>query len=124
MSKPLVFVKTKVLLNDKELDSWDLVSFGDCPIMHAAWNPEKQFLVCQFNSIKENQVDIPKQSNSGKVTFAKSKAHQYYRVTLYDKDAVQHILETYVSNYNENFDWTLQEQFEDLEVAPKQEVSE
>lgn len=122
MSKPLVFVRTKVKIDNesKELDSWDLVAFGDCPIMHAAWNPLKQLLVCQFNSIKENFVDMPKQTKTGKVTFQQSRAEQYYRLTMYDQEAIQHILDTYVSNYDGQ-DWLLKDQFEDQLVAPLQE---
>lgn len=117
MSKPLVFVKNRVRIEKigKEVDSWDLISFGDCPIMHAAWNPHEKFLICQFSSSKENVIQIPKQSSNGKVTFKDSKADQYYRVTIYDKDAIAHILETYVSNWTEGDSWQLQDQFEEPE---------
>lgn len=111
MSKPLVFVRNKVRIEKigKDLDSWDLLAFGDSPIMHAAWNPLEQMLVVQFNSVKENFVDVPKASNSGKVTINQSRAEQYYRVTISDKNAVQHILDTYVSNYDGQ-EWELSEQ--------------
>lgn len=122
MAKPLVFVKNRVRIEkiDKEVDSWDLVAFGDCPIMHAAWNPSEKLLVCQFDSHKENLLTVPKQTKSGKMTFGSSRADQYYRITLYDLDAVQHILDTYVSNAVPA-DWMLQEQFEEEQLVEKQE---
>jgi len=121
MTKPLVFVKNKVRIEKigKEVDSWDLIAFGSCPIMHAAWNPYDKLLVCQFDSAKENLVQIPKQSSTGKVTFKESKAEQYYRVTIYDTDAVQFILDNYVANF-EGGEWMLQEQFEE-EIVAKQD---
>lgn len=111
MSKPLVFVKNKVKFENtgKEMNSWDLLSFENSPIMHAAWNPMEQMLVVQFNSVKENFVDVPKASKTGKVTMNPSRAEQYYRVTISDKAAVQHILDTYVSNYDGQ-EWELSEQ--------------
>lgn len=120
MSKPLVFVKNRVKFDkiEKDAESWDLLSFGDCPIMHAAWNPLEQMLVIQFNSVKENFVDVPKASKSGKVTISSSRAEQYYRVTITDKAAVQHILETYVSNYDGQ-EWELSDQFEESEQVLK-----
>ncbi len=117
MSKPLVQVKTRVRIDkiDKEVDSWDLLAFSDCPIMHAAWNPVDKMLVCQFDSAKENVIQIPKQAaNTGKVTFKESKAEQYYRVTIYDLDAIQFILDSYVANFKGG-DWKLQEQLEDVD---------
>lgn len=110
--KPLVFVKNRVRIEKigKEVDSWDLLAFGDSPIMHAAWNPYDKFLTCQFISHKENLIQIPKQSSTGKVTFKDSKADQYYRVTTYDLDAVQYILDTFVGNYKGQ-EWMLQDQF-------------
>lgn len=121
MTKPLIFVKTKVKIDNdsQEMDSWDLVAFGECPIMHAAWNPLKQLLVCQFSSIKENFVDIPKQTKTGKVNFQQSRVEQYYRLTMYDKEAIQHILDTYVSNYDGQ-EWELKVEGETEEVVPKQ----
>jgi len=114
MSKPLVFVKNKVRIEKigKEVDSWDLLAFGDSPIMHAAWNPLEQMLVCQFNSVKENFVDMPKASKTGKVTISQGRAEQYYRVTISDKSAVQFILDNYVSNYDGQ-EWELSEQVEE-----------
>lgn len=101
MSKPLVFVRTKVKVDNQpeELDSWELLAFQDCPIMHAAFNPVKQALVCQFNSVKENFVDFPKQSAKGKVEIQERRAEQYYRQVVTDKEAIQYILDTYVGNY-------------------------
>ena len=121
MTKPLVFVKNRVRIEkiSKDVDSWDLISLGDCPIMHAAWNPHEKFLICQFNSSKENVVQVPKQSSNGKVTFKDGRAEQYYRVTIYDLDAIQHILDTYVSN-SVPVDWQLQDQF----VEENEETSE
>lgn len=114
MSKPLVFVKNRVKIEKigKEVDSWDLLAFGDCPIMHAAWNPMEQMLVVQFNSVKENLVDIPRASKTGKVTMNQSRAEQYYRVTISDKSAVQFILDNYVSNYDGQ-EWELSDQVDE-----------
>lgn len=117
MTKPLVFVKTRVKIDKigKEVDSWDLLAFSDCPIMHAAWNPVDKLLVCQFDSAKENIIQIPKAAtNTGKITFKEGKAEQYYRVTIYDLDAVQFILDTYVANFKGG-EWMLQEQLEQVE---------
>lgn len=118
MSKPLVFVNTKVKVdaNPDDFDSWELLAFGDCPIMHAAYNPVKQALVCQFNSVKENFVDYPTQSKAGKVTMQERRADQYYRQVVSDKEAIQFILETYVANYNgQEWDYKIDE----LELAEK-----
>ena len=125
MAKPLVFIKTKVKIDkyENELDSWDLISFGECPIMHAAWNPVQKVLICQFDSAKENIVTIPKQAaNSGKVTFKESKAEQYYRVTIYDLDAVQFILDTYVANSVPS-DWVMQDQLETADQVLQNAIS-
>lgn len=118
MAKPLVFVKTRVRINkiDREVDSWDLIAFGDSPIMHAAWNPHEKFLVCQFDSSKEDVIQTPKQANNGKITLKPGKAEMYYRVTIYDLDAIQFVLDTYVGNTVPK-DWMLQEQFEVEEVV-------
>ena len=124
MSKPMVFIKAKVKIDkiEKELDSWDLVNFGDCPIMHAAWNPVQKMLICQIDSVKENLVTIPKQAkNSGNITLRESRSDQYYRVTISDLDAVQFILNTYVANAYPS-DWMLQEQLEEFETVEKSEV--
>lgn len=122
MTKPLVFVKNRVKIEKigKEIDSWDLIAFGPSSIMHAAWNPYDKLLVCQFDSAKENLVQIPKQSSTGKVTFKDSKAEQYYRVTIYDLDAIQYILDNFVGNFEGEKDWMLQEQFEEDEVVATQ----
>lgn len=101
MTKPLVYVKTQVKVdsNPDPIESWELLALGECPVMHAAYNPVTQGLVCQFNSIKENLVDIPKQNSKGKISFQEKRAEQYYRVVVTDKDAIQHILDNFVSNY-------------------------
>jgi hypothetical protein len=122
MTKPLVYVKTQVKVdsNPEPVESWELLAFGESPIMHAAYNPVNKGLVCQFNSIKENFVDIPKQNPKGKVTFQERRAEQYYRVVVTDKEAIEHILNTYVSNYaDQNWDVTyeqLQPQVEEEDV--------
>lgn len=125
MTKPLVFVKNKVRIEKigKEVESWDLLAFGECPIMHAAWNPYDKFLTCQFLSHKENLIQIPKQSGTGKVTFKDSKADQYYRVTIYDLDSVQYILDTFVGNFNTT-DWMLQDQFIETPVEVVEDESD
>lgn len=101
MSKPLVFVKTKIKVDGSqdELDSWELLAFSPCPIMHAAYNPIKQMLVCQFDSVKESFVDVPKQEKNGKVTIQERRVDQYYRPVIADLDAIQFILDNYVGNY-------------------------
>lgn len=112
MSKPLVFVQTKVKVdsNPEEYDSWELLAFADCPIMHAAYNPIKQSLVCQFNSVKENFVDYPTQNKAGKVTLTERRAEQYYRQVVTDKEAIQYILDNYVGNYDgQEWDYTIDE---------------
>lgn len=124
MSKPLVLVKTRVRIEkiDKEVESWDLLAFSASPIMHAAWNPVDKMLVCQFDSSKENIIQIPKQAtNTGKITFKEGKAEQYYRVTIYDLDAIQFILDNYVANFKGG-EWQLQEQLEDEQLVPNSVV--
>lgn len=102
MSKPLVYVKTKIKVDDgpDEFDSWELIAFNDCPIMHAAFNPIKQALVCQFNSAKEGFITVPVQGKNGKVEYQNRKSEQYYRQVITDKEAIQFILDTYTANYN------------------------
>lgn len=105
MSKPLVFLNTKVRVegNNEPVNSWELIALADCPVMHAAWNPSKQALVVQFTSVKENFVDFPMQSKSGKVTMQERRADQYYRLTIDDLEAVKYILDTYVGNFSNQF---------------------
>lgn len=119
MSKPLVYVNTKVKVdqNPEDFDSWELLAFGDSPIMHAAWNPVKQMLVCQFNSVKENFVDFPTQNKAGKVTMQERRADQYYRQTISDKAAIQYILDNYVGNYDGQ-EWDIV--IEQDEIVPNQ----
>lgn len=117
--KPLVYVNTKVRIDAQttdEVDSWELVAFGDCPIMHAAWNPKTQLLVCQINSVKENFVDFPVRTKSGAVNIQERRAEVYYRVTLSDKDAIQYILENFVGNYKGQ-DWKIT--VEDVQAVPE-----
>lgn len=112
MSKPLVFVQTKVKVdaNPEDFDSWELLAFGDCPIMHAAYNPVKQALVCQFSSVKENFVDYPTQGKNGKVSMQERRAEQYYRQVVTDKEAIQYILDNYVGNYDgQEWDYKIDE---------------
>lgn len=101
--KPLVYVNTKVRVDagsTVEADSWELVSFGDCPVMHAAWNPLTQILVCQINSVKENFVDFPTRTKTGSINMQERRAEQYYRVTISDKEAIQFIMDSFVGNYS------------------------
>lgn len=101
MTKPLVFVKTKVKVDGtpEDLDSWELLAFGPSPVMHAAYNPVKQALVCQIDSVKENFVDVPKQGKNGKVDIQERRVDQYYRIVINDTDAIQYILDNFVGNY-------------------------
>lgn len=119
MSKPLVYVNTKVRLNQipGPVDAWELISIEDCPIMHAAWNPDKQALVVQFSSVKENFVDFPIQNKkTGKVQMQERRADMYYRLTIEDHDAIQFILDNYVANFkNQNWKIGLPEQ-EDTQI--------
>lgn len=120
MSKPLVYVNTKVKVDgvNGDLRSWELIAFSPSPVMHAAWNPVKQVLVVQIDSVKEGFVDYPNQSKTGKVTMQERRIDQYYRVTIEDKEAIQHILENFVSNYD-NQEWEMEVlPFEEAEIKP------
>jgi len=123
MTKPLVYVKTQVKVdtNPEPIDSWELLAFGGCPIMHAAYNPVTQGLVCQFSSVKENYIDVPKANAKGQVKFQTQKAEQYYRVVVTDKDAIEHILSTYVSNYAGQ-NWNVVYEKPEVEELVKAEV--
>lgn len=106
--KPLIFVKTQIKVDriPEPVESWELVSFGPCPVMHAAWNPVAQMLVCQLDSVKENFVDFPVKDKKGGVNHQERRADQYYRVTLSDKDAVKYILENLTANYTDQ-EWEI-----------------
>lgn len=109
MSKPLVFVRTKIKVEgtEGELDSWELIALLPSPLMHAAWNPIKGMLVCQFDSVKEGFENTPKQDQkTKKVTFSLGRIDTYYRVTISDAEAIQYILENYVGNYTGQ-DWNM-----------------
>lgn len=100
MTKPFLFVSTTITVSDgSQFKSWELVNMGDSSFMHAAWNPEKELLVCQFNSIKENMIPYPVVAKSGKTTFQEKRMEQYYRITIDDKTAVKYILENLCMNY-------------------------
>ncbi len=101
MTKPFLFVSTTITVTDNtQVNSWELFNIGDSTLMHAAWNPEKQLLVCQFNSIKENVVPYPVIGKNGKGTMQDKRMQQYYRITIEDKDAVKFILENLCINYS------------------------
>lgn len=102
--KPLLKVKTTVKIGGQgspaiDAPTWELIAILPSSLMHAVWNPDKQMLVCQFNSVKENYVDYPVKSKTGNINWQERKAEQYYRITVTDTDAVQTLLETYVENY-------------------------
>lgn len=102
--KPLLKVKTTVKIGGVdspavETPTWELIAILPTSLMHAVWNPEKEMLVCQFNSVKENFVDYPVKSKTGNVNWQERKAEQYYRITLTDIDAIKDLLNTYVENY-------------------------
>lgn len=119
MSKPLVFVRTKIRIDNdpEETDSWELLAIDKAHLMHAAWNPIKQMLVCQFDSVKESFQAVPKKSNSGKVTTQVQKVDEYYRVTIGDTDAIQNILDNFVVNYDGQ-EWKISVEPEEALVAP------
>lgn len=104
--KPFLFISTTIQVQDGSMiKSWELINLGDSSLMHAAWNPEKQLLVCQFNSVKENLTPYPV-IVKGKSTIQERKVEQYYRITVEDKDAVKYILENLTSNYT-NQEWEI-----------------
>ncbi len=107
MTKPFLFVKSTIQASDGiQTDSWELFCIGKSTLMHAAWNPEKQLLVCQFDSVKENIVPVPQVAKNGKFTTVDKRMAQYYRVTIEDKEAVKYLLENLCENYNGQ-DWDL-----------------
>jgi hypothetical protein len=101
--KTLLKVNTTVKFDGQDVDSWELIAVLPSSLMHAVWNPERQGLVCQLNSVKENFVDYPVQQK-GQVKWQERRAEQYYRITIYDKKAIQDILDTFVVNYGGE-DW-------------------
>lgn len=106
--KPFLFISTTIQVQDGSMiKSWELVNLGESSLMHAAWNPEKQLLVCQFNSVKEAIVPYPVVAKNGKSSSIQDKrVEQYYRITIEDKDAIKYILENLTSNYT-NQEWEI-----------------
>lgn len=119
--KPLVFVNTQIRVDKvpELVDSWELVAFSPCPVMHAAWNPVNQMLVCQLDSVKESFVDYPvRNTKTSKVDMQERRVDQYYRITLSDKEAIKFILENYVANFTDQ-EWEIQF---DVSAIPSQEI--
>ncbi len=107
MQKPFLFLSTTIQVQDGSMiKSWELINLGEGSLMHAAWNPEKQLLVCQFDSVKENLAPYPVVAKNGKTSIQERKVEQYYRITVEDKDAVRYILENLTSNYT-NQEWEI-----------------
>ena len=107
MTKPFLFVNSSIKVSDKNITpSWELFSVGASNLMHAAWNPEKQLLVCQFDSVKENFIEVPQVAKTGKITTVDKRIDQYYRVTIEDKEAIKYMLENLCMNYT-NQEWDL-----------------
>ncbi len=106
MTKPFLFVSTTITVTDgSQINSWELVNLGSGSLMHAAWNPEREMLVCQFNSVKENIVPYPVVAKTGKTSLQDKRVEQYYRITFDDKEAVKYLLENLCINYtNQNWD--------------------
>jgi hypothetical protein len=106
MSKPLVKVNTTIRIDNNPVQSWELLSFGECPIMHAAWNPQARVLICQYDSVKESIESIPVfNKKTKKVDYEQKRVDAYYRVTVEDKEGIKFILDNLVSNYKgEEFD--------------------
>lgn len=99
--KQFLFVKTTITASDgSPTESWEMYSLGNSDLMHAAWNPEKQLLVCQYNSIKENVVPVPQVAKNGKFSTVDKRVQQYYRITIEDKDAIKYLLENLCANYD------------------------
>ncbi len=98
--KPFLFIYTTIQVQDGSMvKSWELINLGGSNLMHAAWNPEKQLLVCQFDSVKENLAQVPVVGKNGKASIQDRRVEQYYRITVEDKNAIKYILENLTSNY-------------------------
>lgn len=110
MSKNLVFCNAEINTPDgKTVKTWELVCFGQSPVLHAIWSPKDQKLVVQFDSVKEGIVPDYKRSNSGKVTENQRRMDQYYITRISDKDAIQSILDNFVINYKDQH-WLIEDE--------------
>jgi hypothetical protein len=123
MTKPFLFIETTITVSDgSQIESWELINVGDSSIMHAAWNPEKELLVCQFDSVKETIVPYPMVAKNGKTTLQDKRVDQYYRITFTDKAAVKYILDNLCMNYT-NQKWDIKH-VSQISENHKQEVSD
>lgn len=118
MNKSLLFCYSKVRQKDgKELETWELFNAGGVsPIVHAMWDPLKLELICQYNFHKENLVDYPTMSKSGKINSQERKLDQYFIFVIKDHNAIQHLLDNFVSNYNGQ-NWLIEHQQTKVNVA-------
>ena len=106
--KPLLFSRCKVKDNvQQDKESWELLPISsDSPILHAAWNPFSEILIVNLNQHKENLEAVPtgniikgKKGEGDRQETTLRNVDTWYRVTITDKDAVQHILNTLTDNY-------------------------
>lgn len=122
ITKPFLFVESTITVTDgSQFKSWELVNMGDSSLMHAAWNPEKELLVCQFNSVKENMIPYPVVAKNGKTSLQDKRMEQYYRITIDDKSAVEYILKNLCMNFTDQ-EWDVKH-VSTITENSKQEVS-
>jgi hypothetical protein len=111
LSKNLIYSELKVNGPDgSAMSTWQLLPFGPNPLMHAMWHPVLKALICQYDSIKENLVELPKPSAkvaNKKPQMQERKVQQYYTINITDVGAIQAILDNFVVNYNGQ-DWQVE----------------